>query len=392
MAKLPEVPVAHLEFEHSPLEDAVIRHKNKLILVSVLAVVGSLGYFGNKLWTEHKQSVAALAFTRADTVGELREVAAQNPGQPGGGSALLDASRLLTKEGRNKEAMEELQKFITNYSSHELADLAKFRLADLKLQEGSLQDAAAGFQEIAKNPSSPYASLALIRAGDILWQEGKTEEARRLFEEAVTKTGGNQVAMERVKQVKLAAPTLIDYVPEPAPAAPAPGGLPSIDALNGTINTPGLMGDDPTGLGGEAPLLPPPALPGLPPSIQVAPLAPAPPPVPDPVPATPPPAAAPAVPTPPAAPAPVVPATPAPAVETPAVPAAPPPAVETPAPAPPPAPAPVPPPAAEQPATPPPAAPAPAPATPPPAAEPAPPAAPDPAPAAPAPEAPPAAK
>ncbi|RYD32954.1 MAG: tetratricopeptide repeat protein, partial [Verrucomicrobiaceae bacterium] len=287
MAKLPEVPVAHLEFEHSPLEDAVMRHKNKLILVSVLAVVGTLGYFGNKLWVEHQQSVAALAFTRADTVGELREVAAQNPGQPGGGSALLDASRLLAKEGKNKEAMEELQKFISNYSSHELIDLAKFRLADLKLQEGSLQEAAAGFQEIAKNPASPYASLALIRAGDIHWQEGKTEEARRLFEEAVTKTGGNQVAMQRLKQVKLVAPTLIDYVPEPAPAAPAPGSPPSIDALNGAINAPGLMGDDPTGLGGEAPLLPPPALPGLPPSIKVTPPAPAAPPVPDPVPATP---------------------------------------------------------------------------------------------------------
>ncbi|MES2705367.1 MAG: tetratricopeptide repeat protein [Verrucomicrobiota bacterium] len=353
MASTPEVPVAHLEFEHSPLEDAIIRHKSKLILVGALAVVGTLAYFGNKLWVDHKDSAAALAFTRAQTVGELREAAAKNPGLPGAGSALIEAARLLAKEGKGREAIEELEKFIAGYPAHELLSLAKFRLADLKLQEGGLQDAADRFLEIAKDPKSPFTPLALVRAGDIRWQEGKTGEASQLYQQAVTVSGGNQAAMQRLKQVKLVPPTLIDYVPEPTPPPGIPGlsgipGLnnapPSAGVLNGGINTPGLLGDDPAA-GLEAPLLPPPAIPGVPPMI-TAPVVPAPTPppaVPTPppaveTPATPPPAA-PAPTPPPAAPvtppavetpaAPVVP-TPPPAVETPAAPATPP-AVEVPA-------------------------------------------------------------
>ena len=34
------VPVAELEYEHSPLEDAVIRYRKQLILVGTLALLG----------------------------------------------------------------------------------------------------------------------------------------------------------------------------------------------------------------------------------------------------------------------------------------------------------------------------------------------------------------
>lgn len=274
MSKDPDpaaVPVAVLEYEHSPLEDAVIRYRKQLILVGVLAVVGSTAYFGSKLWKESKHKDAALAFTRAQTVGELRAVAKEKAGQTAAGNAHLQAALLLTQDGKGKEAMDELNALLTSDPKHPLAELAKFRLADIQLAEGATQDALTKFQEISGTPKSPYAALALLRTADQKWQEGKTDDAKKLYQELLTKGGGDrmfQIAEQRLKQIKINAPVLIDYVPEPTPAAPpgspgAPGenAPPSANALNQTISAPGL-GDDPAAPGES--LLPPPVLPATP--------------------------------------------------------------------------------------------------------------------------------
>ncbi|MDB6071476.1 MAG: hypothetical protein JWL81_2647 [Verrucomicrobiales bacterium] len=292
------VPVATLEYEHSPLEDAVIRYRKQLILVGVLAVLGSAGYFGNKLWKESKHNNAAIAFTRAETVGELREVATKHQGQTAAGSALLKAAQLLDQDGKTKEATEELNKFLSTYPQHPLADLAKFRLADSQLKAGATQDAAAKFQEVAGTPNSPYAALALLRVADQQWQEGKTEDAQKLYQQVLVKHGGDRmfaIAEQRLKEVKIAPPTPVEFVPEPTPAPTAPGGAPanmappSADALNQAISTPGLLGDDAapagTSLSTDSPveksdsLLPPPAIPA-PEAPAPAPAAPAPAPAP----------------------------------------------------------------------------------------------------------------
>lgn len=281
------VPVAELEYEHSPLEDAVIRYRKQLILVGVLAVVGSVGYFGNKLWKESKHKDAALAFTRASNVGELRSVATSHAGQTAAGNALLKAAQLLSEDGKPKEAMEELNKLISTYPQHPLVNLAKFRLADLQLNEGATQVAVAKFQEVASTPGSPYAAQALMRIADQHWLEGKTEEAKKVYQEVLVKNGGDRMfrtAEERLKQLKINPPVLVEYVPEapaapPTPGAPnAPGNMapPSADALNSALNAPGLTtpslldGDatsSSTSLTPDAPsektdsLLPPPVLP-----------------------------------------------------------------------------------------------------------------------------------
>ena len=176
------VPVAELEYEHSPLEDAVIRYRKQLILVGVLAVLGSAGYFGSKLLKEAKHKNAALAFTRAQTVGDLRMVASTHAGQSAAGNALIKAAQLLAEEGKGKEAIEELNKFLASFPQHPLVDLAKFRLADVQMQEGATQDAVTRFREVANTPGSPYAGLALLRVADQAWQDGKTDDAKKLYQ------------------------------------------------------------------------------------------------------------------------------------------------------------------------------------------------------------------
>ena len=284
------VPVAELEYEHSPLEDAVIRYRKQLILVGVLAVVGSLGYFGSKLWKESKHKDAAIAFTRAQTVGDLRSVASAHAGQTAAANALLQAALLLASDGKGKEAIEELNKLLSTYPQYPETDLVKFRLADIQLQEGATQEAITRFQELAGTAGSPYAALSLLRMADQKWLEGKTDEAGKLYQELLTKHGGDRmfsIAEQRLKQLKIAPPTLVEFVPEPTPApgTPPPGGTPglpggnlappSADALNQTLSTPGLLGEDPaaapgTSLTPEAPpstddsLLPAPVLPPAP--------------------------------------------------------------------------------------------------------------------------------
>ncbi len=274
------VPVAELEYEHSALEDAVIRYRKQLILVAVLAVVGSVGYFGNKLWKESQAKAAAIAFTRAQTVGDLRSVADAHAGQNGAGNALIDAARLLAQDGKGKDAISELEQFLTTYPQHPLTELAKFRLADLQLAEGASQDAVSRFQEIAQNPASPYSPLARLRMADQMWQEGKTSEAEALYQELQKRSGGDRlfaIAEQRLKHLKAAPPVPVEFVPEPAAppdAATLPPGLnmapPSENTLSGTINSPGLLDDNtpdagtsltPDGAPESDTLLPPPVLP-----------------------------------------------------------------------------------------------------------------------------------
>jgi predicted negative regulator of RcsB-dependent stress response len=283
------VPVAELEYEHSPLEDAVIRYRKQLILVGTLALLGTVGYFGSKLWKDSQHKNAALAFTRAETVGELRNVATAHSGLPAAGNALLKAAQLLAQDGKGKEAIDELNQFLTAYPQHPLADLAKFRLADVQMQEGATQDAMTRFLEVSNTPGSPYAALALLRVADQKWQDGKIDEAQNLYQELLTKHGGNrmfELAEQRLKQIKITPPVLVDYVPEPTPAPGTPGATPSglpetnlappsAAALDKAISTPGLLGDDSAPAGtsltppdapptNEDPLLPPPVIPAPP--------------------------------------------------------------------------------------------------------------------------------
>ncbi len=274
------VPVAVLEHEHSPLEDALIRYRKQLILVGVLAVVGTSAYFGTKLYKESKHRSAALAFTRAATVGELRAVASQHAGQTAAANALLKSALLLAQDGKGSEAAEALNKLIATYPLHPLADLAKFRLAEVQLQQGATQDAIAKFQEVAATVKSPYAALALLRVADLSWQDNKIDEAQKLYQEILVKHGSDRVfniAEQRLKQLKIAPPTLVDFVPEPTPAPGSPGlpnqAPPSAAALGEpSISAPGLLDEQPAPpadatLSPSSPptkedaLLPPPAVP-----------------------------------------------------------------------------------------------------------------------------------
>ena len=304
MAEEPnKVPVAVLEYEPTAFEQNLLKHKSKLILVGVLAVVGTLGYWGWRILRDTKHNTAAVAFTRASTVEELKKVAGEYSGQSAAGNALLLAAQNLSAE-KPAEALALLREFLSQNAEHPLRDLAAWRVAEYTAATGDAAAAEKEYQAVAQ-AATPFSGLALLRLGDVKWGAGEIEPAKEFYDKILTNPAmsGNPArtaAQDRVdRALKVKPPVPVEYVPPPPPAPPppppgAPEPDPSVSPGDGLLPPPVTKKPTP-----PAPS-PPPAPPGLP-----VPPAPAPIPLPAPegtppaAPESPPPAATPPESTPP---------------------------------------------------------------------------------------------
>jgi predicted negative regulator of RcsB-dependent stress response len=234
MAEKTKVPVATLEYEPTSFEQALLKHKSKLILVGVLAVAGSVGYWGWRLVKESKHHSAAVDFTRAETVDALKKVAGEHASQTGGGNALVLAADKLFTDNKTGDAISVLKDFLSNNPEHPLQDLASWRLAEYLTASGDTAAAAKQYETVSQS-NSPFSGLAMLRLGDIKWGEGDQEKAREYYDKilrnpAMTGNPARAEAQERIdKALKTKPPTLVEYVP---PLLPPPkldkGGRPSM--------------------------------------------------------------------------------------------------------------------------------------------------------------------
>jgi predicted negative regulator of RcsB-dependent stress response len=277
-----KAPVAVLEYEPSAFEQVLLKHKSKLILVAVLAVGGSVAYWGWKLIKEAGDKSAAVAYTRAETVAQLKEAASKYSGKPAGGSALVEAAAKLSTE-KPAEAITMLRDFLSAHPQHPLRDLASYRIAEYLLASGDTAAAEREYETISK-AGTAFSPMALLRLGDLKWGAGDTEKAKDYYNtilntQAMASSPARTDAQSRMdRALKVKPPVLVEYKEEPPP--PPPGG--NFDNIGlGDINS--SPGDG---------FLPPPQLPQ--PQLPPAP-APAPPPAPAETPSS-----APAVPPPPA--------------------------------------------------------------------------------------------
>jgi predicted negative regulator of RcsB-dependent stress response len=275
-----KVPVATLEYEPTSFEQALIKHKSKLILVGVLAVAGAVGYGTWRLVRESGHNAAALAFTRANSVDDLKKVASEYANQSAGGNALIFAADKLFADSKNADAIALLKDFLSKYPEHPLRDLASWRLAEYLAAGGNTEAAAAEYETIGQG-NTPYSALALLRAGDIKWGAGEMEKARDHYDKilrnpAMAGSPARAKAQERMdKDLKTKPPVLVEYEAPLLPPAklgsggptPGAGNLPpslSIDEpftppVPGVkpINSPSLLDDAP-----PADSTPPPSLDG----------------------------------------------------------------------------------------------------------------------------------
>ncbi|HEX2746571.1 MAG TPA: tetratricopeptide repeat protein [Verrucomicrobiales bacterium] len=237
MANTPKVPVAVLEYEPSGFEQKLIKHKSKLILVGVLALAGTAGYFGYNIWKDASNQSAAVDFVRASSVQELKAVAEKHPGKAAGGGALILAAERLSAE-RPGEAIDLLKDFLSKYPDHPLRGLAEFRIAEYFVLSNDAGSAEKQYETVSK-ANSPFSYFALLRLGDMKWAAGDATAAQgyydRILKSSSPAAGAvRPVAKDRMENaLKAKAPVLVDYKEEPP-------GIGNIDLgnLNGNPATP----------------------------------------------------------------------------------------------------------------------------------------------------------
>ncbi|MBP7948536.1 MAG: tetratricopeptide repeat protein [Verrucomicrobiales bacterium] len=323
-------PVAELEYEPSAFEQALAKHRSKLILVGVLALAGLGAYYTLKIYKEHSHHSGGLDFVRAVSVQDFQKVAKEHSGKPAGASAMLMAAQLLAGENKHDEAIAELENLLKEYPAYPLADLATLRMADSYLKKGTKDQGKTLLQKLADtHAKSPYAPLALLRLADTLASDKNTEEARKVYDQVQKRYPGSEpffsIAETHLKNLDKPEPVMVPWVEEKPELPPAAAGTPGSPTPNTELKTPSLS-LEPESPGGDKPMLELPKLetPGTTPATPEAPKSATPPPAPA-TPQTPAPPAQPVkpdvpkneapkpAPAKPAAPVPAKPAAPAPA-------------------------------------------------------------------------------
>jgi TolA-binding protein len=130
------------------------------------------------------------------------------PGRPGGGGFFEETdpgasnaedlyAEALTSHGRSSLAAARLgfQEIVDRYPNHALAPEARYYLADIRAQQGEIDEALRGFLQVAElYPTAPRVPEALYRAGLIHRDRGESEQARALFTRIVNTWPDSEVA------------------------------------------------------------------------------------------------------------------------------------------------------------------------------------------------------
>lgn len=219
-----QAPTVELDYEPSPFEQALAKHKSKLILVALLTGLGATAYYASKLWNSHSAEKSGAAFFKAETQDDFRRVAKEYAGKNAGGNAALMVAQTLANEGKLTEAIKEFTAFAKDFPNHPLSDLALLRLADAYSNAPDKENAKAKFEELAaKFPKSTYAPLALLRLGDIHALDKDVEKANTYYDQVIKKYPGSEPfhsdAIAHRDSLKLKDPVMIPYV---APVPPPP--------------------------------------------------------------------------------------------------------------------------------------------------------------------------
>lgn len=239
-----QAPVATLDYEHSSLEQFIVTHSKKLLLVGGLALAGTLLYLGSRMLSDYKESKSRIAFYQATTLGDLQKVADEHEGQPAAGTAMVDAARKLAEEQRTGEAIEILTKFIAKYkeAGHPLLDFGRFQLGDMLAAAGRPDEAKPYYDSIVQG-NGAFAPRAEIRLADALVKSGKKDDAKGRYEKLQNLPNADAQlkaeAKERLELLKRTPPTVIPYVEPPKPEAAA--GEPKPEDLK--IGAPSAGGD-----------------------------------------------------------------------------------------------------------------------------------------------------
>ncbi len=183
-------------------------------LIVTLAVAALVTLAGTQAWRYHRASQseqAAALFTkfheavRKNDVGEVRTLGKQLIDGFGstayGPMAALSLARTNYENGDPAAAASQLQWAIENAKDGETSDLARLRLAGIRLDEKKYDDALKLLE--ASHGAAMEALYADLR-GDVMVAQGRSDEARAAYKLALEKSSPNS-SYRNVVQIKLDA-------------------------------------------------------------------------------------------------------------------------------------------------------------------------------------------
>lgn len=229
------------------------RWGNAVTVVVVIACAVAIGVQGWRWYTAKQADEAGALYgaltaaTRGndlprakDTTAQLTERFARTGYAPRGALVL---AKLLFDSGDAAGAKVQLQWVVDHADEEELKEIARYRLAEILLDEKKYDDA---LKVLDAKHGAPFAGLYADLRGDILAAAGKPDEAKAAYEAALTKLDAKSQYRQYV-QVKLES--LGGTAPKLSPAgAPAGGGGSAPKAASATTgSTPAATGSTPAG-------------------------------------------------------------------------------------------------------------------------------------------------
>jgi|KBSSwiStaDraftv2_1062776.scaffolds.fasta_scaffold01763_18 predicted negative regulator of RcsB-dependent stress response len=220
------------------------RWGNTVATVLVVAALAAAAVQGWRWWSFRKAEEAAVLFNavtmaaRANDVAKARDAVAQLTDKFSGSGYSPRAAFIVAKmqfdAGESAAARAQLQWVVDHADESELKEIARYRLAELMLNDKQYDDA---LKMLDAKHSQPFAGLYADLRGDAHAAAGRTVEARAAYQEALAKFDAKaqyrnyvQVKLESlgVAAPEAAAATAPAAAPAAAPtAAPAPPAQPA---------------------------------------------------------------------------------------------------------------------------------------------------------------------
>ena len=221
------------------------RWGNVVTAVAVAACIAAAGVQGWRWWAAKQSEEASALFTglsqavRAQDLPKAKDAVAQledkysRSGYSARGALVL--AKMLFDSGDTAAARTQLMWVIDKSDEADLKEIARYRLAELLLNDKQYDEA---LKMLDAKHGAPYAGLYAGLRGDALSMAGRAAEARAAYVDALAKLDAKSTYKQYV-QVKLdalggpnvpapapTAPSGSTTAPAPAPAAPAPAAAP----------------------------------------------------------------------------------------------------------------------------------------------------------------------
>ena len=208
------------------------RWGNVVTAVAVAACIAAAGVQGWRWWAAKQSEEASALFTglsqavRAQDLPKAKDAVAQledkysRSGYSARGALVL--AKMLFDSGDTAAARTQLMWVIDKSDEADLKEIARYRLAELLLNDKQYDEA---LKMLDAKHGAPYAGLYADLRGDALSMAGRAAEARAAYVDALAKLDAKSTYKQYV-QVKLDALGGAD-APAPAPTAPSGSAAPA---------------------------------------------------------------------------------------------------------------------------------------------------------------------